>query len=59
MFVLHTQLCVICRVKEVASFPRAQSINWSGAIGRFRKDVKLLTTDVYSRETVSIFSKNL
>ena len=52
MFVLLTRLCVVCRVKEVASFPRAQSINRSGAIGRFRKDVKLLITDVYSRETV-------
>ena len=52
MFVLLTRLCVVCRAKEVASFPRAQSINRSGAIGRFRKDVKLLITDVYSRETV-------
>ena len=64
MFVSLAQLCIVYVVKEVASFPGARSIKWRGAArkrtrisatdqpGSFKKDVKLLITVVYSRETV-------
>ena len=59
MFVLLARLCVVYVVKEVASFPRlgqlmgvARRRMRVGATDQPGKDVKLLITVVYSRETV-------
>ena len=59
------QLCVVYVVKEVASFPGLGQLMGVAHVwatdepGSFRKDVKLLITVVYSRETVYILCKNL
>ena len=56
MFVSLARLCVVYVVKEVASFPGlGQLMGVARKTTRYRlagKDVKLLITVVYSRETV-------